>query len=113
MWSGALAEDVVQCGMDVKAVSADSVDFYFSKVCNERTALTGVVSMSLVIGSDGRAKSMRILSSAITPPGSTPCAEFQALKMAKAMRFTAPISPCRMTFPMNFTLSVQDLGVQK
>jgi hypothetical protein len=106
---GASTGNIARCGPDMKPLNTGSADFYPSELCTERTAFTGVVSLSIVVDSNGSLKSARIKSSAITPPGSSPCAEFQALQFAKLLRFAAQPSPCRMVFPMKFSVSARDL----
>jgi hypothetical protein len=110
MLAGASTDHIAQCGQDVKPVIAGTADFNPSELCNERTSFTGVVSLSIVVSSDGNLKSARIVSSTITPSMSTPCAEFQSMKFAKLLRFTAPPSICRMIFPMKFKVSGPDIG---
>ena len=110
MLAGASTDHIARCGQGVKPISTGSVDFYPSAVCNERTSFAGVVSLSIVVDSDGNLKSARVVGSTITPSTSTPCAEFQSLKFAKLMRFTAPPSICRMIFPMKFKVSGNDVG---
>lgn len=101
------------CGKNVVPVNSGTSDFYPAPACGERGSFKGIVSLSIVVNPDGTLKFARVVGSTMTPSASAQCAEIQAAKFAKLLRFTAPSTACKMIFPMKLDVStaqVKDLS---